>query len=212
VKTAKKIISCFLLFIFSFQSIALAQTDYEKKLEYRRKKIEVLVRTTYVGETSGYTSLNASDYRWTITPEGYSYGSSQIYGTNTGRSTTRQVSDWVIVRGGIRELSDIEFLEIIGDKEKADQIQKAMDEKNGMGMWALGCGILGVASIVGAAGYATVNSSQVAVGTALILGGIFLGYLYAPQRHYIPADQAQEGADNYNIKLKKALGLPVETE
>jgi len=211
-KTAVKAIAYFLLFVLSLQSAALAQTDYEKKLEYRRKKIEVLVRTTYVGETSGYTSLNASDYRWTITPEGYSYGSSQIYGTNSGRSTTRQVSDWVMVRGGIRELSDTEFLEIIGDREKADQIQKAMDEKNRMGMWALGCGILGVASVIGAAGFTPANSSQIAIGTALILGGIFLGYLYAPQRHYIPADYAQEGADNYNIKLKKVLGLPVETE
>jgi len=211
-RSAIKTVAYFLLFVLSFQSIAFAQTDYEKKLEYRRKKMEILVRTSYVGETSGYTSLNASDYRWTITPEGYSYGSSQLYGTNTGRSTTRQVSDWVIVRGGIRELSDIEFLEIIGDKEKADQIQKAMDEKSGMGMWALGCGILGVASVIGAAGFTPANSSQMAIGTALILGGIFLGYLYAPQRHYIPADQAQEGADNYNIKLKKALGLPVETE
>jgi hypothetical protein len=117
-----------------------------------------------------------------------------------------------MVRGGIRELSDIEFIEIIGDREKADQIQKTMDEKNRMGMWALGCGILGVASVVGAGGFTPVNSSQMAIGTALILGGIFLGYLYAPQRHYITADYAQEGADNYNIKLKKALGLPVETE
>jgi len=212
VKTAIKTISCFLLFIFSFQSIALAQTDYEKKLEYRRKKIQILVRTTYVGETSGYTSLSASDYNWTSTSEGYSYGSSQIYGTNTGHSTTRPVSDWVMVRGGIRELSDIEFLEIVGDREKADQIQKAMDEKNRMGMWALGCGILGVASVIGAAAYTPVNSSQMAIGTSLILGGILLGYLYAPQKHYIPPDYAQEGADNYNIKLKKALGLPVETE
>jgi hypothetical protein len=211
-KSAIRTVAYFLLFVFSFQSIALAQTDYEKKLEYRRKKIEILVRTTYVGETSGYTSLNTSDYQWTSTPEGYSYGSSQIYGTNTGRSTTRPVSDWVMVRGGIRELLDIEFLEIIGDREKADQIQKAMDEKNRMGMWALGCGILGVASVISAAGFTPANSSQMAVGTALILGGILLGYLYAPQRHYIPADQAQEGADNYNIKLKKALGLPVETE
>ena len=211
-RSAIRTVAYFLLFIFSFQSIALAQTDYEKKLEYRRKKMEVLVRTAYVGETSGYTSLNASDYSWTSTPEGYSYGSSQIYGTNSGRSTTRPVSDWVMVKGGIRELSDIEFIEIIGDREKADQIQKTMDEKNRMGMWALGCGILGVASVVGAGGFTPVNSSQMAIGTALILGGIFLGYLYAPQRHYITADYAQEGADNYNIKLKKALGLPVETE
>jgi hypothetical protein len=212
VKTIIRIVAYFLLFVISFQSAALAQTDYEKKLEYRRKKIQILVRMTYVGETSGYTSLSSSDYNWASTPEGYSYGSSQIYGTNTGHSTTRPVSDWVIVRGGIRELSDIEFLEIVGDKEKADQIQKAMDEKNSMGMWALGCGILGVVSVIGAASYTPVNSSQMAVGTTLILGGILLGYLYAPQRHYIPADQAQEGADNYNIKLKKALGLPVETE
>jgi len=212
VKTIIRAVSYFLLFVLSLQSTALAQTDYEKKLEYRRKKIEVLVRTAYVGETSGYTSLNASDYRWTITPEGYSYGSSQIYGTNSGRSTTRQVSDWVMVRGGIRELSDIEFLEIIGDREKADEIQRSMDEKNRMGMWALGCGIFGVVSVIGAAAYTPVNSSQMAIGTTLILGGIFLGYLYAPQRHYILADHAQEGADNYNIKLKKALGLPVETE
>ena len=211
-KTITRIIAYFLLFILSFQSAALAQTDYEKKLEYRRKKIQILVRTTYVGETSGYTSLSASDYNWTSTPEGYSYGSSQIYGTNTGRSTTRPVSDWVMVRGGIRELSDIEFLEIVGDRMRADEVQRTVDEKNRMGMWALGCGIFGVASVIGAASYTPVNSSQMAIGTTLILGGILLGYLYAPQRHYIPADQAQEGADNYNIKLKKALGLPVETE
>jgi len=205
-------IAYFLLFIFSFQTIALAQTDYEKKLEYRRKKIQVLVRSAYVGETSGYVSSDTSSYGYASTPEGYSYGSSSTYGTTGGRTIFRQVSDWVIVRGGISELSDIEFLETIGNSEKADEIRKMIDDKNRLTYWGLGCGLLGVASVVGSAAFTPANSSQMAIGTALILGGIFLGYLGAPPRHYLVADYVQEGADNYNIKLKKTLKLPVETE
>ncbi len=211
-KKAIKIISCFILFVFSLQNIAFCQTDYEKKLEYRRKKVEVLVRTAYVGETSNYLSSDTSNWQYAATPEGYSYGYSSMYGTTGGRSSFRPVSDWVIVRGGIRELSDIEFLDIVGDREKAAEVQKIIDDKNRMAMWAIGCGVVGIAAVIGASSLTPVNSSQFGIGSALILGGIVLGYLYAPQRHYLPPDYVQEGADKYNIKLKKDLGLPVETE
>jgi hypothetical protein len=211
-KKAIKIISCFILFVFSLQNIAFCQTDYEKKLEYRRKKVEVLVRTAYVGETSNYLSSDTSSWSYAATPEGYSYGYSSMYGTTGGRSSFRPVSDWVIVKGGIRELSDIEFLDIVGDSEKAAEVQKIIDEKNSMTMWAIGCGVVGVAAVIGASSFTPVNSSQFGIGSALILGGIVLAYLYAPQRHYLTPDYVQESADKYNIKLKKDLGLPVETE
>lgn len=205
-------ISFFLLFAILLQSAAFSKSDYEKKLEYRRKKITVVARTAYVGETTGYISSNTSDWMYNATPEGYSYGSSSTYGTTGGSTSVRQISDWVIVRGGIRELSDIEFLDITGDRGKSEQVQRSIDEKNRMMFWAAGSGVLGIAAVIGAASVTPVNSTQMGVGSALIVGGILLGYFYAPPIHYITPDYAQEGADNYNIKLKKALGLPVETE
>jgi hypothetical protein len=211
-KIVIKSIAHFLLFIFLLQSVAFAQTDYEKKLEYRRKKIEIVSRSAYVGETSNYLSSDTSRYGYTSTPEGYYYGSSSTFGTSGGRTVFREVSDWVIIRGRITELSDIEFLEIVGDREKADAVRKMTDDKNRLMYWGLGCGLLGVAAVIGAGSFTPVNSSQMAIGTALLLGGVILGYLSAPPRHYLRADNVQEGADKYNISLKKALGLPIETE
>lgn len=211
-KAFARAVSLFLLFIIALQSAAYTQTNYEKRLEFRRKKITIVERTAFVKETTGYVFSNTSSLVNSERPRGRSFGSSATFGTTDRQTSMRQVFDWVIVRGGIAELSDIEFLDIIGDTNKADRVQSTIDDKNRMMFWALGCEVVGIAAIIGAASVTPVNSTQTAVGSALMLGGMLMGYFYGPERHYISPDQAQEGADNYNIKLKRSLGLPIETE
>lgn len=201
-----------ILFVLVLQSVALSASDYEKKLEYRRKKLTVMVRSAYVGESSGYTSSDTDVFNITNTSEGFSYGNASTTGSSTRRTVYRQVSDWVIIKGGIRELTDLEFLEIVGDNDRADEIQRTMDDKGRYLVWGIGCGILGIGSVIAAGAATPADPALMTVGSVLLLGGIVLSYISSSPYHYLTADYVQEKSDDYNIKLKKSLSLPIETE
>jgi len=206
----KKTISILLISLLTISSIpAFAQSDYEKKLEYKRKKIVLLVKTAFRGESSGYRTTDT--WSTTVSPEaGYSY----TYSSGTTRSdksiTFKEVSDWVIVRGGIRELSDVEFLKITGNRKEAEKVQSEIDERNKW-MWigTIG-GLVGLG--VALAGSSNGEVGTITVGSAISLVGFFIGSVNMPKQHYIAADFALEEADLYNIKLKKELGLPIDFE
>lgn len=211
----KKLLSLVLLSIFALQTIVLADvTDYEKKLEYHRKKIEIKVRTDYIGESETYNSSDTSIFGYATTTESNTYlmGNASTTGSSNTRNYTKQITDWYIMKGGIMELSDQEFVEEIGDKVMLSNIQKQTDDKGRYLVWGIGSAVLGVGAIVAAASQTPVQPALSGAGTLLVLTGIVLTYLSAPPRHYIRPDYAMEKSDKYNISLKKTLGLPIETE
>ena len=201
---------CLILFLSFLSSIAFAEeTLYEKKLEYKRKKIEILVRSTFVGTERASSSTDI--FETTYTPEAsttYKYG--YITTEQAGTKMIQEVKDWIIVRGGIRELSDVEFLQLTGYQARAKDIGDNIDSKNNWLIAAAVVGIGGVAVMVSGASQG--DSGTATAGGLITLCGILISSFNAPQRHYIAPDFAQEATDNYNIALKKSLGLPVETE
>jgi len=205
----KKIIASLLLVLFSSNFALAEMTAYEKQLEYRRKKIVIMVKSHTVGESSGYTTTDT--WGTTISPEaGYSY----TYSTGTTRTDNsvvfREVSDWVIIRGGIREMSDLELLSVTGNNEEAAMVQAKMDERSKWNIIGVVTGIVGLG--VALSGSGNSDTGTIAAGSAISLIGFFVSSMNFPRKHYIPADHAQEVADIYNISLKKQLGLPIDFE
>ena len=205
-----KKLSCLLFTLIFVSNVVFAQeTLYEKKLEYKRKKIEILVRSTLVGTERAYTTTDI--FETTYTPEAsttYKYG--YITTEQAGTKMLQEVKDWIIVRGGIRELSDVEFLELTGYQAKAKEIGDNIASKNNWLIAAAVVGIGGVAVMVSGASQG--DSGTATAGGLITLCGILISSFNAPQRHYLAPDFAQEAKDNYNIALKKSLGLPLETE
>ncbi len=205
----RRLISILLIIIFGM-SISFAQgTDYEKKLEYKRKKIEILVKTRLVGEVSGYTTTDI--YETIISPEaGYQYKWGYATARTGGTTQYREVSDWIILKGGIRELSDLEFLEMTGNIERIQEISRIISERNRK-MWIGNIiGLLGIGTVL--YGSSQGSSGTITTGAIFTLAGIIMSTINSPQKHYIMPDFAQEEADKYNIRLKKSLGLPLEFE
>lgn len=207
--TMKRIVASVILVLFA-SNLALAEvTDYEKKLQYRREKIAILVKTHTIGETSGYSTTDT--WGTTISPEaGYSY----TYSSGTTRTNTqmmlREVSDWVIIRGGIREMSDVEFLTVTGNRDEAAAVQARMDERSKWNIIGVITGIGGL--IVALVGSNNADTGTITAGSAVSLIGFFISSLNFPRKHYIAADYALEAADKYNIGIKKELGLPIDFE
>ncbi len=205
----KRAISIILLLLISSNIAFAAETEYEKKLEYKRKKIVILVKTRTIGETNAYSTTDT--WSNTVSPEA---GYSQTYSSATTNSGStfgfREVSDWVIIRGGVRELADVAFLEITGNAALAAEIQKKSDESE---KWRTIGAITGITGLVIAiAGASASSTGAIAAGSILSLVGFTVSSLNTSPKHYIAADYALELADKYNIKLKKDLGLPVNFE
>jgi len=204
----KRLISIIILLLL-IPNILFAQTLYEKKLEYRRKKTQILVRTYLKGESSRYSTHD--DWSTTISPEsGYSYTYS--YGSDrSDRSITyKEVSNWVIIRGGVRELGDIEFLKLTGKRDEAKEVKSRMDERNKWMIIGTVTGLFGIG--IGIAGSSDGTVGAITAGSIVSIIGFLISSMNLPQKHYITADYALEQSDLYNIKIKKELGLPIDFE
>ena len=189
--------------------VLAAETDYEKKLEYRRNKIVILVKNRTVGETSAYSTNDT--WGWTTSPEA---GYSQTYTTGTTKSgstvTLREVTDWMIIRGGVRELSDIDFLWLTGNDAKAKEVQNTIDEREKWKWIGTITGLVGLGIAISGGSSSSVGT--ITAGSLVSLIGFTIGSFNFPQKHYIAADYALEESDKYNIRTKKELGIPVDFE
>lgn len=202
------IILCALCFLSANILAETTQEDqYVRELNYRRNKLEVLVKKRFVSELSGYSSTDFTATTYTL--EAYSqtwgYGST----ATTSRAETKEISDWIIVKGGIRELSDAEFLDITGRHEEAAKIHAQEDSRGRFRVAGTLISIAGVGYMLVASGQNQPSSSITAGGIVTAIGFIFSAF-NAPQRHYLTPDYAQEEIDNYNISLKKKLDLPLD--
>src|SRR3989339_1625590 len=123
----------FLLVLFTAHSIAQAAETaadelYVKQLNYRHNKLEVIVKHKTVDINRSYTSTDINSTPFTYEALSQTWGN--ISTTSTARRETRDITDWFIFKGGVRELSDMEFLLLVGDRSGYDRI-RGLDESTG---------------------------------------------------------------------------------
>lgn len=204
----KKTICIILMLIFS-SGIASAQSLYERKLEYKRKKIDILLRTRYVGEIEKEKYGDVYEYTYT-SESGYSYKTTSTDERTGVTMEYKRVSDWVVVKGGLRELGDVEFLSLTGNHKLAGEIGAKVETRSTWRTIGMVTGLIGIGIVLSGAG--TENSGTITAGGVISLLGIIIGAINHPVKHYIYPDFAKEQADKYNIRLKKELELPIEFE
>ena len=125
---------------------------------------------------------------------------------SSSKAEAKEVSDWIIVKGGVRNLSDIEFLQVVGDREELEKYRGIEEQKDKMRFIGNTVSISGIIYMLLAS--STSNSSAVLSGGIATAFGFFINAFNSSPKHYIQPDYAQEKIDQYNFKLKKSLNLP----
>lgn len=213
----------------------LLESKYPQQLEYKAKRIEVLISTRYVTQTTGGST--------SVTYPGY-----YIYNTKTQVNTTTNteaVTDWKLVIGGTREVSEMSLAQMAKLTALQDRIQTKQDQlsaynaerarKNKKLENIGGFTCIGGSALTGAIFYGifkktkpewytnldhkssgmiptlgAVGIMSTIVGYGLLVGsGNNKGYYLS---HYITLAEAADAAIIYNQNLKKLLGLPESYE
>lgn len=184
----------------------LTDQEYINRLEYRREKLEIIVKHRTVDVKKAYSSTDI--YSTTYTYESYSQTYGNISTSSMAQAEAKEISDWYIYKGGIRELSDLEFLALVGDNTRLANIRETDEAKSRMrliGNIAIGTGVV---AMIGGASLSA--SQQIITGGALLTAaGFFLNAFNSSPHHYIQPDYAQALVDQYNISLKRKLNLPL---
>lgn len=183
--------------------------DYINKLYYRNGKLALETKKRTVSESSSYSNIDIDTSRYHY--DNYSSRSTNISSSSLSRSEAKEITEWYIYKGAIAELSDFEFLDLVGDKATLAQITQKEDKKAGfrkIGNLSIGLGLAGMLS--GAAFQA--DSSTVAASALVMVAGFFLKAFNQTPAHYIRADYAQDKIIEYNLNLKKKLNLPLTYE
>lgn len=206
----KKVICASLLVtLLAPYALSLDQADqqYLNKLKYQRDKLTLVVKQRQVDERRSYSYTDIDTYTYTY--EAYSHSSTDISTTGYDRSEKREITDWYIYKGGIRKLSDPEFLALVGDKEKLAYVMKEEEAKGGIRMIGNVFIVTGLLVMLGGAA-ASAPEGTTTAGALGMTAGFFINAFNMSPRHYIEPDFAQEKIDDYNIKLKQDLGLPLD--
>jgi hypothetical protein len=187
-----------------------ADQAYVNQLNYRHNKLELTTKTRTVNEISSYSStdINSSNYRFN---DNYRESNANITTSTLNRAEQKELTDWYIYKGGVDTLSDLEFLRLVGDTAMFNAVDEKVDARRvwtRTGYITIGLGL--VAMIGGAALQA---SQPVILGGALVTTvGFFISAFSERPSHYIKSSYALNKIDEYNIKLKQQLGLPLSFE
>jgi hypothetical protein len=191
----------------------LAQTpsdqDYLSKLEYRRSKLSITVKKRMVDETRSYSNVDIDTTVFSY--EAYTQTWGNISTSSFSQQEMKEITNWYIYKGALRELSDLEFLELTGEKAEFNRIQKIEDQKarmRGIGNVAIGVGL--VTMIV--AGSVSADTPIITSSALVAVAGFFVSSFNQSPHHYIQPDFAQAKIDEYNIALKQKLDLPLQFE
>ena len=187
----------------------LADQTYVNQLNYRHNKLELTTKTRLVHESRSYS--NTDIISTTYSYEAYSQTSTDITSSALNRSEQKEVTDWYIYKGGVQELSDLEFLDLIGDRSLYNQVHDNLDRSNiwqQLGHVTIG---VGIATMIG--GAALSADQPVITGGALVtVAGFFISAFSLPPKHYLKSSYALNKIDEYNINLKRQLNLPLNFE
>lgn len=177
--------------------------------EFKNKKLDVILSRGMTTTTKGYSD---------IYPGYYSY-----WGFSNSISTSTETTDWKIIQGGVKEISEREFASLVENKaltEKIDlQIKKDNKRSVVASLIALPCVIVAtcvLTDMVGSKPWMHKDNPEhpqyetVAAAISIPVGTI--AYLVAMKKpysgHYTTVDNAAKDAQGYNRKLKEKLGLP----
>jgi len=182
-----------------------------ERQEYQNSKLDILLTSGSVTTTQGAS---------TLFPGYYSY-----WGYSKSVSQTSEVTDWKVIQGGVKQISEYQMANLTGNAE----ILKAMakDQTMQTKMASTGAIIFLSSLVVGGVVLADIFTKkpflhpdnvsapdwEYGVASVGILGCVIgYGVTMASDKHY-PAhyyrvDDAAKEAQDYNKKLKKKLGLP----
>ncbi len=182
--------------------------------KYKSKKLDVILSQNYVTQTKETAS--------SIYFPGYYIATGTAFHNSVSVSTA--YTDWKIIQGGNKEISDIQFANIVGDEQIKANYTKALKAYNrrvsiGAIIAIPSIIITGVilADLLGSKPFLNMSSeTEAIIGTAGIVGSI-IGYssamgAKAPHGHFTTVEKASKEAYEYNQALKKELGLPESYE
>jgi hypothetical protein len=177
--------------------------------EYANKKLDVILSRGMSTSTKGYSNLFPGYY-------GY-------WGTNSSTSTSVETSDWKIIQGGVKEISEYNFSSITGntDLQKSIQTRLAKEQKLTTVSALIFLGAF-IPSAVILADMVAKKPFLHPVGTTaknwevgVLAGGIVvctISYGISMKKpysgHYTTVEKAAQEAREFNRKLKTKLGLP----
>ena len=180
----------------------ISDQEYINRLNYHRNKLELITKKRQIDEKRSYSYTDIDSYTFSF--EAYSQTSADISTQTLARSEVKEITDWYIYKGGIRELSDAEFLALVEDYAELEQVIDMENRKARMrtiGNIFIGTGLL--VMIGGAA--LSAGEPTITAGALGMTAGFFLSAFNLSPAHYIQPDYAQE-----KIALKKKLGLPLD--
>ncbi|OGB87491.1 hypothetical protein A3H38_03000 [candidate division WOR-1 bacterium RIFCSPLOWO2_02_FULL_46_20] len=183
------------------------EQEYVNQLTYKNSKLQLVINKRLIDERKnyGHTDIDTTTYSY----EAYSTSNTDISTSSLSQSEVKEITEWYIFKGGVRKLSDLEFLELIGDKDELVRIRDLEFQK--AGTRNAGNLIIGTGFLVMLGGAATSAGQTVTTAGALgMILGFFVNAFNRSPDHYIQPDYAQEKIDFYNLSLKKKLELPVD--
>ncbi len=190
----------------------MLSTKIEEQNQYLNNRLEIILSAGSKTFTKGAS---------TLFPGYYSY-----WGYSNSVSTTVQTSDWKIIKGGVKEISELDFAHMTKNAELQNrinlQLRKEAKRTTIAAIIAIPCiitaGIL-LADMAGSKPFlhkdgtipdweAYVAAGSIAIGTVSYLTVMKKPY----SGHYTNVEQAAKEAQQYNLKLKESLGLPADFE
>lgn len=189
---------------------------YKQAQQFKQEKLDIMLSKTYQTVGSSYSDS-------TYFP-GYYFATGSEW--TTSKSTAYEITDWKIIKGGVQQISDSEFAQLVGDKDTLAAMNKDWEDYNSTMNWAAIIGVTGILMVlVGGAmafgsdnktdsGKAAGESGAVIFAVGIIPTIIGLGMLSKnpPTGHYVNPGTASKQAFEYNQALKKKLGLPESYE
>ena len=174
---------------------------------YLNNRLEVILSSGSQTTTKGAS---------TLFPGYYSY-----WGYTNSVSTTVATTDWKIIKGGIKEISELDFAVITKNRELQNRInyQLKRDQKRiNTGLIMLVPGLVAVVALV-VNGSKEPDPNYPEWKTYAMTGGLGLGAIGCAMimkksysGHYTSVEQAAQDAQQYNKLLKQSLGLPSNLE
>ena len=189
----------------------IMDSKVKEREEYSSSRLEVLFASNAVTTTKGSS---------TLFPGYYGY-----YGFSNSVSNTVQVADFKIVKGGVKEISDIDLATLTNNRAILDRFAKDNAKQikmgNTGGIMLLGSLLIGgtiLADILvkkpflHKVGTTAPNWEAGVFAGTVVTGVIGYGILNASDkthpRHYYNVDDAAKESREYNKQLKQKLGLP----
>jgi hypothetical protein len=187
----------------------------KERQEYQISKVTVL----YAPKSITTTQTKSSYY-----PGYFDYG---YYGRSNTVSSTSEIADFKIIRGGIKEIGDVTLAGLVNNQAVLEA--NARDNVKVKGLQNVGAPML-LVGVLGGLLFGTdmflsaIDEKSflhhgevptwewVATGSCIVIGSVGYGLIDASgnvyPHHYYGIDGAARDAQLYNNKLKEGLGLP----